>query len=43
MVPFYAFGADPTSPWYRMSIGTCKKEDIPQMLQELKEALEELA
>ena len=42
MVPFYAFGADPTSPWYRMSIGTCKKEDIPQMLQELKEALEEL-
>ena len=42
MVPFYAFGADPSSPWYRMSIGTCKKEEIPQMLQQLKESLQQL-
>ena len=42
MVPFYAFGADPSSPWYRMSIGTCKKEEIPHMLLQLKESLQQL-
>ena len=39
VVPFYAFGADRQSPWYRMSVGTCKKEEIPIMLQMLEEAL----
>lgn len=28
MVPFYAFGASKDLPWYRLSIGTCKNEDI---------------
>jgi len=42
LVPFYAFGASASSPWYRMSIGTCKKEDIPIILQQLQEALQPL-
>ena len=42
VVPFYAFGADNNSPWYRLSVGTCKKEEIPEMLDKLKKALEKL-
>lgn len=42
VVPFYAFGASKTSPWYRLSVGTCKKEEISEMLQLLKAALEKL-
>lgn len=43
IVPFYAFGADNNSPWYRLSVGTCKKEEISEMLQRLKEALQQLS
>lgn len=43
VVPFYAFGAAKNSPWYRLSVGTCKKEEIAEMLGKLKEALVELA
>lgn len=43
VVPFYAFGADKNSNWYRMSIGTCKKEEINEMLATLKTALEKLS
>ena len=43
VVPFYAFGASPNSNWYRLSIGTCKKEEINEMLAKLKEALEKLS
>lgn len=39
VVPFYAFGADRHSPWYRLSVGTCKKEEIDEMLAKLKDAL----
>jgi aspartate aminotransferase len=42
VVPFYAFGASRDSDWYRLSIGTCRKEDIPQMLRKLRTALEKL-
>lgn len=42
LVPFSAFGADKTSAWYRLSIGTCKKEEIPAMLQSLQSAVEKL-
>lgn len=42
VVPFYAFGASPDSPWYRLSVGTCKKEEIGEMLDKLRKALEEL-
>ncbi|RYZ44855.1 MAG: aminotransferase class I/II-fold pyridoxal phosphate-dependent enzyme, partial [Chitinophagaceae bacterium] len=43
IVPFYAFGASNTSPWYRLSVGTCKKEEIDEMLQKLKAALGQLS
>jgi aspartate aminotransferase len=39
VVPFYAFGADKNSPWYRLSVGTCKKEEIDEMIEKLREAL----
>jgi len=42
VVPFYAFGAAKTSPWYRLSVGTCKKEEIDEMLQKLGTALRQL-
>jgi aspartate aminotransferase len=43
IVPFYAFGAERTSPWYRLSVGTCKKEEIDEMLAKLKQALTKLS
>ncbi|RPD44471.1 pyridoxal phosphate-dependent aminotransferase [Paracnuella aquatica] len=43
IVPFYAFGAPNDSPWYRLSVGTCKEEEIGKMLQQLQEALEKLS
>lgn len=42
VVPFSAFGASKTSPWYRLSVGTCKLEDIPEMLGKLRTAMEGL-
>lgn len=43
IVPFYAFGADTNSSWYRLSVGTCKKEEIHDMLGALKAALNKLS
>ncbi|MGN6267894.1 MAG: pyridoxal phosphate-dependent aminotransferase [Ginsengibacter sp.] len=42
VVPFYAFGAAKGSDWYRLSVGTCRKEEIPEMFSKLKEALDNL-
>ncbi|MDP4263537.1 MAG: aminotransferase class I/II-fold pyridoxal phosphate-dependent enzyme [Bacteroidota bacterium] len=42
VVPFYAFGTDRSSPWYRLSVGTCKKEEINEMIGKLAEALKKL-
>lgn len=39
VVPFYAFGAEKQSPWYRLSVGTCKINDIEPFLKQLKQAL----
>lgn len=39
ILPFAVFGAPGHSPWYRISVGTCKKEDIAPMLASLKKAL----
>lgn len=39
LVPFYIFGAERNSPWYRLSVGTIKKEQIDEMLGKLREAL----
>jgi aspartate aminotransferase len=43
VVPFYAFGAPKNSPWYRLSVGTCKKEEIREMLEKLSAALKGLS
>jgi aspartate aminotransferase len=43
VVPFYAFGADKSSAWYRLSVGTCKKEEIEEMISKLREALLQLS
>lgn len=42
VVPFSAFGAGSKSPWYRLSVGTSKKEEIPEMLFKLEAALSKL-
>lgn len=42
VVPFYAFGAPKDSPWYRLSVGTCKKEEIGEVLAKLRSALGQL-
>ncbi len=42
IVPFYAFGAPADSPWFRVSVGTCKKEEIPEVFELLRKALLEL-
>jgi aspartate aminotransferase len=42
IVPFYAFGAPKNSNWYRLSVGTCKTEEIDEMLGELRLALSKL-
>jgi aspartate aminotransferase len=42
VVPFYAFGAGISNPWYRLSVGTCKKEDIDEMLGKLETAIAQL-
>lgn len=43
IVPFYAFGAGRQSPWYRLSVGTCKKEEIDEMFSKLESALNRLS
>ncbi len=43
IVPFHAFGAEDSSSWYRLSVGTCKKEEINEMLEALRKALMKLS
>ena len=42
VVPFYAFGSSRSNPWYRLSVGTCKKEEIQEMIEKLGDALKKL-
>lgn len=42
IVPFYAFGAAASSPWYRMSVGTCSIDDIQTVISNLRSALSKL-
>jgi aspartate aminotransferase len=42
IVPFHCFGADPESPWYRISVGTCKMEDLDIVFLRLEQALASL-
>jgi aspartate aminotransferase len=43
IVPFYAFGATEDSSWYRLSIGTCKLQDVDDAIASLRKALEKLS
>jgi aspartate aminotransferase len=43
VVPFYAFGASEDSTWYRLSVGTCRAEDIEGVVGNLRAALKKLA
>lgn len=42
LVPFYAFGASQTSNWFRLSVGTTSREDILEIVQNLKSCLQKL-
>lgn len=41
-VPFYAFGASKNLPWFRLSIGTTRNEDIAIIQDRLEKALNKL-
>lgn len=43
LVPFYAFGASHDSSWYRLSVGTCKLEDVEGVIGNLRNALKKLS
>ncbi len=43
VVPFNAFGASNDSSWYRLSVGTCKLEDVDAIIQSLENALAKLS
>lgn len=43
VVPFSAFGASSNSPWYRMSVGTCKISDVEDVIINLRNALNKLS
>lgn len=39
LVPFNAFGSASDSGWYRLSVGTCRKEEISEVFHQLKKTL----
>ncbi len=43
LVPFNAFGASDNSSWYRLSVGTCKLEDVNDIINGLRNALKKLS
>ena len=43
IVPFYAFGASKSLPWYRLSVGTCSVSDAKEASEALRKALEKLS
>ena len=42
IVPFYAFGADKKSPWFRLSVGTAAEHHPEEVTKNLKTALSKL-
>jgi aspartate aminotransferase len=42
IVPFSAFGADPQSSWYRLSLGTCHEDQIPVLFERLRDTIGQL-
>ncbi|MCC6600027.1 MAG: aminotransferase class I/II-fold pyridoxal phosphate-dependent enzyme, partial [Crocinitomicaceae bacterium] len=43
LVPFYAFGSDHNSTWYRLSVGTTAMGDAEKAMESLKKALDKLS
>ncbi|MDA0881751.1 MAG: aminotransferase class I/II-fold pyridoxal phosphate-dependent enzyme [Bacteroidetes bacterium] len=43
IVPFYAFGAERSSTWYRISVGTAQESDAHEVCSRLRTALEKLS
>ena len=43
LVPFTSFGGSNKSSWYRLSVGTCRLEDIDQVMENLKGSLAKLS
>ncbi|HNV99179.1 MAG TPA: aminotransferase class I/II-fold pyridoxal phosphate-dependent enzyme, partial [Chitinophagales bacterium] len=39
LVPFYAFGTERESPWFRLSVGTCSMEDVHASMASLEKAM----
>ncbi len=39
ILPFNFFGAESRADWYRISVGTCRSESIPEFLASLEKAL----
>ena len=42
LVPFYAFGSEKESPWFRLSVGTCSLNDVTGTISSLEKALANL-
>jgi aspartate aminotransferase len=42
IVPFYAFGSSHDSTWYRLSVGTCKLNEIEESIEKLRAGLQKL-
>jgi len=43
IVPFYAFGDDENSTWYRLSVGTCRMDEVEKVIESLRKALKKLS
>lgn len=43
LVPFYAFGTSHDSTWYRLSVGTCKANEIEESIAKLRAGLQQLS
>ena len=43
LVPMSYFGASPESSWYRLSVGTCRMEEVEVIISALEEALRKLS
>ncbi len=43
IVPFYAFGDSDNSTWYRLSVGTCRLDEVEKVIESLRKALSKLS
>lgn len=43
IVPFYAFGDSDNSTWYRLSVGTCRLDEVEKVISSLRKALSKLS